>query len=175
MIDGSCFLEGTVAVRGAAGRCAPPSFNNPGCKPPVCEGQTKTCRTQQDCRVCGRSFTCEKCPPNGCPGRDVGTCVAPGELIFCTQELCIPPRDPPPPPPSSCKVGGCSGQLCHGPSEPGFSTCEFRPEFACYKDATCGPFGPGGRCGWKQTATLRKCLIENRSGPISFGEASISG
>lgn len=55
-----------------------------------------------------------------------------------------------------CTRGGCSGQLCsNGPG--GISTCEFRPEYACYRTATCAA-QPEGHCGWTMTNTLRACL-----------------
>ena len=57
---------------------------------------------------------------------------------------------------ATCVVGGCSGQLCA--DEPLASTCEWRPHYACYRDAHCGRFGPAGSCGWEQTAELAACL-----------------
>lgn len=59
---------------------------------------------------------------------------------------------------NDCVVGGCSGQLCVDPlSEPGISTCEWRPEYACYANATCER-QVDGQCGWTQTAELQACL-----------------
>jgi hypothetical protein len=54
-----------------------------------------------------------------------------------------------------CVVSGCSGQICA--REPLFSTCEWRPEYACFADATCAPQASGG-CGWTMTDALRACL-----------------
>jgi eight-cysteine-cluster-containing protein len=56
-----------------------------------------------------------------------------------------------------CVVSGCSGQICAG--EPLFSTCEWRPEYACFASATCAP-QPGGGCGWSMTDALRACLLD---------------
>ncbi len=53
-----------------------------------------------------------------------------------------------------CVVSGCSGQICA--SEPLFSTCEWRPEYACFGSATCAP--QAGGCGWAMTDELRRCL-----------------
>jgi hypothetical protein len=61
------------------------------------------------------------------------------------------------PAPIACHVGGCSGQLCVGPGEPDITTCEWRPEYACYRDATCA-VQPSGRCGWTPTPELQACL-----------------
>jgi hypothetical protein len=61
------------------------------------------------------------------------------------------------PKPVTCRVGGCSGQLCVGAGEPDVSTCEWRDEYACYRSAACAPQA-SGRCGWTQTDDLRRCL-----------------
>src|SRR3989344_2754263 len=39
----------------------------------------------------------------------------------------------------------------------GMSTCEFRPEYGCYKEASCEPQA-NGECGWTQSNELRQCL-----------------
>jgi hypothetical protein len=59
-----------------------------------------------------------------------------------------------------CRVGGCSSQLCA--TEELVSTCEWRPEYACYRDARCEP-QPGGACGWTQTPELLACLEAARA------------
>jgi hypothetical protein len=62
---------------------------------------------------------------------------------------------------NGCAVSGCSGQLCISEEEArnggGVSTCEFRSEYACYREASCEP-QPNGKCGWTQTAELAQCL-----------------
>lgn len=61
-----------------------------------------------------------------------------------------------------CHVGGCSGQVCS--DDPGIiTTCEWRPEYACYADATCER-QPGGACGWTPTDELAACLANPPSG-----------
>lgn len=56
----------------------------------------------------------------------------------------------------ACYVGGCSGQLCS--DQPGaISTCEYRPEYACYQTAVCEE-QVEGNCGWTETAELDACL-----------------
>jgi hypothetical protein len=37
------------------------------------------------------------------------------------------------------------------------TTCEMKPEYACYQNATCERQGDG-KCGWTQTPDLTKCL-----------------
>lgn len=61
-----------------------------------------------------------------------------------------------------CAIGGCSGQLC---GEADFirsigTTCEWRDQYACYRKARCGRFGPGGSCGWEPTPELAACLSD---------------
>jgi hypothetical protein len=55
-----------------------------------------------------------------------------------------------------CKPGGCSGTVCTD-EEGLMTTCEWRPEYACYKDAECKRQDDGA-CGWTQTETLTACL-----------------
>jgi hypothetical protein len=58
-----------------------------------------------------------------------------------------------------CFVGGCSSQICSD-QEGVISTCEFRPEYACYQQASCERQSDGA-CGWTQTAALDACLANN--------------
>lgn len=69
-----------------------------------------------------------------------------------------------PPAPTStktndCVAAGCSGQLCVSESEAAdvVTTCEFRAEYACYKQATCER-QTDGKCDWTQTPELQSCL-----------------
>jgi eight-cysteine-cluster-containing protein len=54
-----------------------------------------------------------------------------------------------------CLPNGCSGQVCA--DEPVFTTCEWRPEYACFQQAACER-QVNGACGWTQTAELQACL-----------------
>jgi hypothetical protein len=64
-----------------------------------------------------------------------------------------------------CRTGGCSGQLCLGPDdEDVITTCEFRPEYACYRGAVCETQG-SGECGWTQTVELSACLEQTKQAP----------
>jgi hypothetical protein len=55
-----------------------------------------------------------------------------------------------------CVAGGCSGTICSD-EEGVVSTCEWRAEYACYKDAECKRQDDGA-CGWTQTEALTACL-----------------
>jgi len=74
------------------------------------------------------------------------------------------PFDPAPPvsspaPAGGCARAGCSAQLCVEAEKAAsiITTCEFRPEYACYDNATCER-QPTGECGWTQTNELQQCL-----------------
>jgi len=60
-----------------------------------------------------------------------------------------------PPPTAECKPTGCSATVCS--DEEVMTTCEFRPEYACYKSATCTRQADG-QCGWTKSAELDACL-----------------
>lgn len=56
---------------------------------------------------------------------------------------------------TACVKTGCSGQVCADHDV--FTTCEFRPEYACYREATCERQADGN-CGWTESAELSACL-----------------
>ena len=60
---------------------------------------------------------------------------------------------------NNCAVAGCSGQLCVSVDEAStiVTTCEYRAEYSCYKEASCEP-QTDGKFGWTQTAQLKQCL-----------------
>ncbi|MDP3974312.1 MAG: hypothetical protein Q8P92_05775 [Candidatus Daviesbacteria bacterium] len=61
-----------------------------------------------------------------------------------------------------CFVAGCSNQLCVDEEEKDIvTTCEFREEYECYKDALCERQKDGG-CGWTQTKDLLECIEQKR-------------
>lgn len=74
---------------------------------------------------------------------------------------------------SGCVVAGCSGQLCVSAAEAqdSVTTCEFRPEYACYAHAVCESQA-NGTCGWTTTPELVGCIAnppdfhENELQPI---------
>jgi hypothetical protein len=54
-----------------------------------------------------------------------------------------------------CIKTGCSSQICSDHNV--ISTCEFRPEYACYQKATCERQSDGN-CGFTKTPELTECL-----------------
>ena len=60
---------------------------------------------------------------------------------------------------NGCAVAGCSAQLCVSAKDAAsvVTTCEYRSEYICYKEASCEPQADG-KCGWTQTQQLQKCL-----------------
>jgi hypothetical protein len=59
-----------------------------------------------------------------------------------------------------CRRTGCSGQVCAESDI--MTTCEFRPEYACYRDAVCERQADGS-CGWTMSPALRACLESSAS------------
>lgn len=60
-----------------------------------------------------------------------------------------------------CVTGGCSGTVCQSKdAEPIFTTCEYLPEYACYKEINCGCVE--GRCEWEKTSDFDRCVKEKR-------------
>jgi hypothetical protein len=55
-----------------------------------------------------------------------------------------------------CFVGGCSSHICSDRDDV-ISTCEWRPQYACYRSATCERQA-NGQCGWTMTSALQQCL-----------------
>src|SRR3989344_3635208 len=83
-------------------------------------------------------------------------CATPDGRTFVNERQTLPPDSIAF---NGCAVAGCSGQLCVSAEEAGeiFTTCEYRAEYACYKEASCEPQADG-TCGWTQTTELRACL-----------------
>lgn len=68
-----------------------------------------------------------------------------GSIPVCLNDAPLP----------ACVKSGCSGQICADSAR--VSTCEWRPEYACYHDATCERQADGA-CGWTKTPALTSCL-----------------
>ncbi|MEK7147696.1 MAG: Gmad2 immunoglobulin-like domain-containing protein, partial [Patescibacteria group bacterium] len=62
-----------------------------------------------------------------------------------------------PKPKDGCLITGCSGQVCL--DEQVITTCEYLPEYDCYRKAFCERQS-SGECGWTMTEELKKCLEE---------------
>ena len=56
-----------------------------------------------------------------------------------------------------CVRTGCGGQICTEFGNEIMTTCEFRPEHACYREAVCER-QPNGERGFTDTPELRACL-----------------
>lgn len=56
-----------------------------------------------------------------------------------------------------CIKTGCSSTVCTEPGKDVVTTCEYKPEYGCYKTAACERQS-NGACGWTQTAELTACL-----------------
>jgi eight-cysteine-cluster-containing protein len=56
---------------------------------------------------------------------------------------------------AECKPTGCSGQVCADKAV--ITTCEWVPEYACYKSAKCERQADG-KCGWTMSPELDACL-----------------
>lgn len=59
---------------------------------------------------------------------------------------------------TGCVISGCSSQICA--DRPFFSTCEWLPQYACFRETRCGRFGPEGTCTWEMTPGFAACLAE---------------
>ncbi len=71
----------------------------------------------------------------------------------------LPPPKPATPEASDCRPTGCSGTVCA--AEDVMTTCEYRPEYECYKTAVCER--QGDECGWRDTPELKACLEEKKA------------
>lgn len=65
-----------------------------------------------------------------------------------------------------CVVSGCNGELCvsdsskSGESHSAFSPCIWQEKFSCYqKLGECQKIN--GKCGWRDTPDLKKCLSDS--------------
>lgn len=102
---------------------------------------------------CAEGLVCDyQCPD---PMADPSNCnlgINPSGVCISAGLECLSDAD--------CVTSGCSGQICQPASDPPTATtCEWRPEYACYNDPTTTSCGcNSGTCGWAQTAALQQCL-----------------
>lgn len=103
------------------------------------------------------------CEMKGINGGSIPVCI--NDAPSCATMLCAPGttcQDTPAGgqcvPMSPCVRTGCSGQICADQHR--VSTCEFRPEYACFASATCER-QTNGQCGWTQTPALTSCLASH--------------
>jgi hypothetical protein len=96
----------------------------------------------------------------GSPGGAPGTGGTPGTGGSATDAGAAP---------GGCVHGGCSNHLCvEASAGPVGSTCEFRPEYACYAAAKCER-QVDGRCGFTPSETLTRCLMQAGAKTCSYG------
>ncbi len=124
-----------------------------GCSSQVCSDRpvATTCEWRPE-YACYADATCERQADGKCGwtmDTELTTCLADAG----TGPIIVAPIDPVPVNP--CMVTGCSGQVCA--NQPVATTCEWRPEYACYANAAC-ELQARGICGWTMTDELRKCL-----------------
>lgn len=104
--------------------------------------------------ACGGSPT----PPVGPGDGQTSPCAA----VLCAPDLVCEvqadgsPRCVQPHAGRDCFKTGCSGTVCA--DEPIITTCEFRPEFACYQSAICERDPASGVCRFRPTEQLSSCL-----------------
>lgn len=78
-------------------------------------------------------------------------------VVACGGKSAGPePTPTPTPTEKECVKSGCSGTVCSD-EEGLMTTCEWRPEYACYQEAECTR-QPDGNCGWTETEVLTACL-----------------
>jgi hypothetical protein len=129
-----------------------------------CGGAGRTCRSSADCRSgeqcygpegCDARWTCgtaRMCTRDlvtfcGCDGQTFQASSSCPNRKYKNRGACAGA--------TTCKKTGCSGQVCADRDM--ITTCEMRPEYACYRTAEC-KVQADGRCGWTQTDALRRCL-----------------
>lgn len=66
----------------------------------------------------------------------------------------------------ACVISGCSGEVCG--EEAMVTTCQWLPEFECYRSAVCERHYDG-TCGWTMSDSLLNCLA--KKGPMRDLEA----
>ena len=86
------------------------------------------------------------CPDGSAVGRTGPNC----EFAQCPEMTIL----------GNCYTGGCSEQICSD-KEGVVSTCEYRKEYGCYKNAKCER-QVNGQCGWTMTSELTICLNINK-------------
>jgi eight-cysteine-cluster-containing protein len=102
-------------------------------------------------RQCAAGLECNFVCPDGSNDPGCNTGINPsGTCELPAGAECVTDAD--------CFTTGCSGQVCA--AEQVFTTCEYRPEYACYQQfGSCGC--NAGSCGWAQTNNLTSCLAGN--------------
>jgi eight-cysteine-cluster-containing protein len=146
-IDGSCFLGNRLyydAYVDKSEYC--PDFCTGISGNIILKCVDNSCIQVYECLTSADCDSGEVCQYNVCVG---STRNLPRE-VDCTND-------------DECVTDGCSGTICrHEDAEPVFTTCEYRPEYACYQtDATCGCVNTN--CQWKTLNTFDDCVVNARN------------
>jgi len=66
---------------------------------------------------------------------------------------------------NECRTGGCSGTICESiHNEPIITTCEYRPEYDCYRMIECRCMD--NKCRWDTTLEFETCM-ENYNATVT--------
>lgn len=57
-----------------------------------------------------------------------------------------------------CVTSGCSGTFCVEPGNEVITTCEWREEYACYKQHGTCERDANNQCGWRPSQALEDCI-----------------
>lgn len=84
------------------------------------------------------------------------------EAYHSTKKIPLSNKPQPSDPPTKCVVSGCNNELCINQNsqqtdDNKISTCQVKPEYACYKQADC-EIQKDGNCGWSLTSEYYDCL-----------------
>jgi eight-cysteine-cluster-containing protein len=166
----ACDVEGAVCVDNYCGGCNAEfydGFGNAVCQAPAGCSSDADCSADSWCRQRAEPATGSECVPFAGEGQTCGGFRPASSFERCGPGLICDTPDFVADAPGICRRGcasdadctrtGCSGQLCA--SEPRITTCEFRPEYACFGDpriTTCGC--RDGACGFDPTPELDQCL-----------------
>lgn len=75
-----------------------------------------------------------------------------------------------------CVVGGCSGQSCGEPEDESglITTCEYREEYACYKQHGVCERNAQDQCGWRPSQELQDCITAARALEMGLNRTPVS-
>lgn len=120
-----------------------------GCSGQVCasEDVATDCSYRED-YACYSAARCERQADGACGWTETE------ELRSCLEGFAGDAGSEPEPV-NDCIVSGCSRQVCADRQV--MTLCDYRAEYACYRDASCER-QEDGACGWTQTDALRACL-----------------
>lgn len=120
--------------------------------------QSQDIRQQASTEITGCPEDLKVCPDGSTLSRSIA--------LSCEFPEC-PDTKPDPSTSPDCVRAGCNGELCVNSDMSGslgFTTCVFRPEYACYQAADC-VVQQDGNCGFGPTDTVQQCLDSFRSSP----------